>query len=78
MCSSDLNRRCNSGLSGDIAGTKTTRGYLNGLRERFGQQEGQSIIDYCESHTEAKKWTCDELERLRKQFNKRIRELTKG
>ena len=48
------NRRCNSGLSGDIAGTKTTRGYLKGIRERFGEEERQSIINYCESHTEEK------------------------
>ena len=69
---------CNKHLSGDIAGTKKTRGYLNGLRERFGEVEGQAIIDYCETHTETKKWTCEELEALRRQFNQRIRELERG
>jgi len=62
-------------MSGDMEGTKTTRGYKNGLRERVGAAEGQLIVDYCDSHTETKKWTCDELEGLRAQFNQRIREL---
>jgi len=72
------NQRCNMRMSGDIEGTKTTRGYKNGLRERFGAVEGQLIIDYCDSHTETKKWSTDELETLRAKFNKRIRELQRG
>lgn len=70
------NRRCNMGLSGDIGGTKTTRGYKQGLKERFGEDEGQAIIDYCESKTEVKKWEWQELESMRKQFNCRIREIS--
>jgi len=69
------NRYCNMGLSGNIEGNKTTRGYKVGLVERFGEEEGQRIIDYCETHTEVKKWQCDELIERRQFFNKRIREL---
>jgi hypothetical protein len=69
------NRRCNSDLSGDIYGTKTTHGYLQGLRNRFGSEEAQNIIDYCETNTAVKKWTCEELIAMRKDWNKQIREL---
>lgn len=70
------NRRCNMMLSGDIAGTKTTRGYKQGLIDRFGEKEGHAIIDYCESHSSPAKWTWEELEKMRSQFNERIRFLT--
>lgn len=69
------NKRCNMGLSGDIYGTKNTHGYIQGLKNRFGDEEGQAIIDYCETHTEAKKWTWEDLECMRKQFNCKIRGL---
>lgn len=69
------NFSCNLNLSGDIAGTKKTRGYKQGLIERFGEVEGQAIIDYCESNTSTIKWTCEELEEMRSQFNERIRKL---
>lgn len=69
------NHRCNMNLSGDIEGTKTTRGYKQGLKERFGEEEGQAIIDYCESNTAPVKLDWEELEKMRSQFNERIREL---
>lgn len=69
------NHRCNMNLSGDIEGTKTTRGYKSGLIERFGEIDGHSIINYCECKRPARKWTWQELEEMRKSFNKRIREL---
>ena len=71
------NRRCNSDLSGDIAGTSTTHGYLEGLKLRFGNQEGQQIIDYCESNTHPIKRTCDELQQMRKEFNQGYRDTVK-
>lgn len=64
-------------LSGDIEGTKTTRGYKQGLKDRFGEVEGQKIIDYCESNTAPVKWSWEELEKMRSSFNKRIREMEK-
>lgn len=69
------NRYCNMGKSGNIEGDKNTRGYKRGLVERFGTDEGQRIIDYCETHTEAHKWTCDELEEMRAKFSKAIKAL---
>ena len=69
------NRYCNMALSGNIAGNKTTRGYAAGLFVRFGEAS-KDIIDYCESSTAVKKWTGEELQEMRKQFNKQIKELT--
>lgn len=71
------NRRCNSDLSGDIYGTKTTHGYLQGLKNRFGEEEAARIIEYCETNTQVVKLTCEELEAMRKEWNKEIRELKK-
>lgn len=71
------NRYCNSGLSGNIDGTKTTRGYKVGLAERFGQEEADRIIEYCNT-SRVKKWTCEELIVMRASFNKQIRELEHG
>lgn len=71
------NRYCNMALSGNIEGNKTTRGYKIGLRERFGETDGNARIEYCETHTDPHKWTCDELEERRKQYNERIREIEK-
>lgn len=62
-------------LSGDISGTKTTRGYKQGLIDRFGEEEGQEIIDYCETNSDPVKWTWEELEKNRAKYNARIREL---
>ena len=67
------NRYCNMGLSGNIEGNKTTRGYKKGLLERFGNEEGQAILDYCESNTAPVKWTWEDLEKMRSSLNKRAR-----
>ncbi len=72
------NRYCNKGLSGNIEGNKTTRGYKQGLLERFGQKDGQEIIDYCDNHqADVKKWTWEEVEQIRRDCFERIRELNK-
>ena len=62
-------------LSGNIEGNKTTRGYKKGLIERFGEKEGNSIIEYCESATAPVDWSGEELIEFRKNINKKIREL---
>jgi len=62
-------------LSGDIHGTNKTHGYLKGLIIRFGEMEGQVIIDYCEESRPVRKWTCEDLEAMRKIFNEQIRKL---
>lgn len=69
------NRYCNMGLSGNISGNKNTRGYIQGLLDRFGKEDAESIIEYCETSTQVKKWTGEELSDLRKKLNKQIKEL---
>ena len=54
------NRYCNMGLSGNINGNSSTRGYLVGLVHRFGAVEAARITDYCDVNR-VKKWTCEEL-----------------
>tara|TARA_R110000868_G_C10590552_1_gene739520 strand:+ start:58 stop:708 length:651 start_codon:yes stop_codon:yes gene_type:complete len=71
------NTRCNSELSGNISGTKTTHGYTKGLLIRFGEVKGQQIIDYCESNTHPIKRTCEELQQMRKEFNQCYRDTIK-
>lgn len=70
------NRYCNMGLSGNISGTKTTRGFTQGLIERFGNTRAQEIFDHCDKD-KTKKWTCEELIVMRKKFNQEIRALEK-
>ncbi len=69
------NKYCNMSLSGNINGDKSTRGYTQGLFDRFGDEQAEGIIHYCETSTEVKKWAWQELEAMRKEFNKNIREL---
>lgn len=69
------NHHCNQRLSADIGGTKNTMGYLAGLKHRFGEEEGQAIIDYCESHHPAKNYTCDQLEEMRAEFAAEVRRI---
>lgn len=76
-CYLQHNKRCNSALSGNIYGTKTTHGYIQGLNNRFGEAEAQRIIDYCETNTQVVKWSCEQLEAMRKEWNKEIRLLGK-
>jgi len=72
------NWNCNKNRSGNIEGDKNTRGYKQGLRERFGEEEGNNIIEYCEINTEVKKWTGVELKAMRKEFSRQIREIEKS
>jgi len=71
------NRYCNMGLSANIEGNRTTRGYKVGLIERFGQEGGQEIIDFCAADTKPVKWEWETLESNRATYNKRIREVQK-
>jgi hypothetical protein len=43
--------------------------------ERFGEEEAEFIIGYCETNTAPRRWDCDELIEMRKGFAKRVREL---
>ncbi len=70
------NRYCNKALSGNINGNKTTRGYIQGLKDKYGESEAKRRIDYL-NVDRIKKWTCEELEEMRKGFNVEIRNLSK-
>lgn len=65
------NHQCNKQKSGDIDG------YKKGLVNRFGD-EARSIIDYCETNNSPIKYTWQELEELRKEFNKQIKGILVG
>lgn len=70
------NRYCNMALSGNIEGNKNTRGYKAGLVERFGEEEANRILDYCEENTQVKKWTGSELQELRASLNREIKKFS--
>jgi len=63
------NRNCNQAKSGDV------KNYELGLLSRFGKEDGQEIIDYCETNNKPIKRTWQDLEELRVGFNKQIKEL---
>ena len=69
------NYHCNESLSGNVYGDKNSIGYLEGLKKRFGEVEGQAIIDYCESPHERKRLTWEDYEEMRAEFNRRCREI---
>ena len=68
------NKYCNSSLSGNINGNKNTRGFLQGLAERFGSKKAKRIIEYCEADR-MKRWTGAELMTLRTSLNKNIKKI---
>ena len=72
------NTYCNLNLSGNIAGTKHTRGFRQGLIERFGPEQAKSIIDYCETPRDKKVWDWQELEAFRAECAARERELKRA
>lgn len=67
------NQLCNKQKSGNIAGDKHSHGYTQGLINRYGQW----IIDYLESCHAPKKYTCEDLIQMRKEFNAEIRYIEK-
>jgi hypothetical protein len=69
------NRYCNMGLSGNISGNKTTRGYEQGLIDRFGEDDARDIMEYCTSSKKSVKWDWQEIQLMRGEFAKRVREL---
>lgn len=76
-CHLQCNKRCNKELSGNINGTKTTRGYIAGLELRHGIERAKEIIDYLESKHDHKKWTISDLAEKKKQFSAKAREYEK-
>jgi len=68
------NMYCNSGQSGNREGSKTTKGYTQGLIDRFGEA-GSRMIEELKCDNEPKKWTVEELERMRATFASEVRRL---
>ncbi len=69
------NKYCNKSLSGNIEGNKNTRGYKQGLVDRFGAEKAKEIIDYCETNTDAVHWAWQDLEEFRAKCSAKCREL---
>jgi hypothetical protein len=63
------NNSCNNHKSGDATQ------YEVGLVVRFGEEVGREIISYCEENNSPIKRTWQDLERIRKEFNKQIKML---
>jgi hypothetical protein len=68
------NRYCNLGLSGNVAGNKTSQGYRAGLSERYGR----GFVEYLEGNHSERHFKCEELIALRKEYNAEIRRLQSG
>ncbi len=64
------NQYCNMNLSGNIHGTKTTKGYIVGLVDRYGQD----YVDWLDSHHELPRYDCDQLIKIRAFYSKLIRD----
>ena len=63
------NVKCNMHDSGDI------ENYTKGLIIRFGEEEGNRIIEYCNTHKESVRYSDEDIARIKKDWNKQIREL---
>ena len=70
------NRYCNKALSGNISGNRTTRGFIAGLKKRFGETRALKIVLYCET-SKIRTWSCDELLENRKGYMSAARYLSK-
>ena len=70
-CNLQCNKYCNEGLSGNIIGNKITHGYIEGIKIRFGEEEGQKIIDEMNSPHPIPKWSHDEIREMKEDFNRR-------
>lgn len=68
------NALCNQHKSGNWAGDKHSKGYRQGLIDRYGQ----SMLDWLESYHPPAKRTVDELMQLRAVYAEEIRRLERG
>lgn len=65
---------CNQNKSGNWSGDKHSKGYRQGLIDRYGQ----SLVDWLESYHPPRKWTVDELRGLRALYAEETRRLDRG
>jgi hypothetical protein len=74
-CHLQCNKRCNKELSGNINGTKTTRGYLAGMVARHGEDKARAILERLDGPHEPKKYTASELKEKAKYYNAKARKI---
>lgn len=68
------NKTCNKEKSGNIAGDKSSKGFKQGLIDRYGQW----IVNYLEKYHSPKKYTCEELIAIRKLYAAETRRIESG
>lgn len=68
------NALCNQHKSGNWSGDKHSKGYKQGILDRYGQE----MLDYLESHRDRPQLSCQELIELRAVYNAEIRRLDRG
>jgi hypothetical protein len=68
------NYHCNQQKSGNIHGDKHSHGYIKGLVMRYGQW----IFDYLDGFHPQRKYTCEELIAMRKEFAADTRRVKQG
>lgn len=68
------NKRCNKELAGNIYGDKHTKGYRQGLLERYGDHH----LQWIDGPHHRIKYTCEDLIAFRKEVNEIIREMERG
>ena len=68
------NKLCNEQKSANINGDKHSKGYKQGLIDRYGQW----IVDYLEGYHPPRKYTCEELIAMRKLYAAERRRLKSG
>jgi len=69
------NKYCNQSKSGNWSGCKSSIGYIEGLKARFGEEYGQFIYDLSKVNVDSKKWTCEALKKFRGECSARVRQL---
>lgn len=68
------NFHCNQNKSGNIEGDKHSHGYKRGLVARYGQW----IVGYLDGYHPPRKYTCEELIAMRKEFAADTRRIKQG
>ena len=71
------NNNCNKHLSGNINGTKDTRGYKEGMLIRYGVEKGKAILTRLDGENETPEWMSDieQIKLKKKEYNRKAREL---
>ena len=63
------NALCNGHKSGNLSGDKHSKGFTQGIIDRYGQE----MVDYLQSYHPPKNYTCEELITIKKAYRKEVR-----